>query len=170
MHDSIIDEIKHRNINIKYPAIAIEAISKAEKELGFNIPPLLKNIYYKVGNGGFGPGYGILGIEGGKLTGEGDTIVGHYKLMCMPDDEDTLWSWPYGLLPFCDWGCAIYSCISCLNLPYSVLWFDPNIHEMGKSWESSFILHRISLEDWFQSWLNGERLFDELKIIEDKIK
>jgi len=163
MIDIIIAEIK-KIAKTPYRTVTEGETHNAENELGFSIPPLLKGIYQEVGNGGFGPGYGILGIKGGQLTDEGDTIVEHYKGLCMPDEEDSLWSWPHGLLPFCHWGCAIYSCVSCLNHPYSVLWFDPNKHELGQSWDSAFILHRISFEDWFQSWLRGENLFDELEI------
>jgi hypothetical protein len=163
MLETMIAEIKNKATS-SFPVASEEEIENAENELGFTIPPLLKIIYQKVGNGGFGPGYGILGLKGGKLTDEDKTIVEHYKLMCMPDNNDSFWSWPHGLLPFCDWGCAIYSCVSCLNHPYSVLWFDPNKHEIGQSWNSAFTLHRISLEDWFLSWLSGENLFDDLHI------
>ena len=117
MIDLIIAEIKKKT-KTPYPKVTEEEVNNAENELGFSIPPLLKGIYQEIGNGGFGPGYGMLGIKGGQLTDDGDTIVEHYKGLCMPDEEDSLWSWPHGLLPFCDWGCAIYSCISCPNHPY----------------------------------------------------
>ena len=45
-------------------------MSQVESELGFGLPPLLRAIYHEVGNGGFGPGHGILGIKEGKLTDE----------------------------------------------------------------------------------------------------
>jgi len=40
-------------------------VATVESRLGFGLPPLLRELYTQVGNGGFGPGYGILGLEGG---------------------------------------------------------------------------------------------------------
>jgi hypothetical protein len=41
-----------------------EAIYDAEQALGFALPELLRRLYEEVGNGGFGPGYGLFGLFG----------------------------------------------------------------------------------------------------------
>lgn len=48
-----------------FPPTTLLVVEAAEKELGFTLPPLLTQLYTQVANGGFGPGYGIYGLEGG---------------------------------------------------------------------------------------------------------
>ncbi|CAG0932352.1 hypothetical protein TFLX_02558 [Thermoflexales bacterium] len=43
----------------------LSVVEATEKELGFKLPTLLSQLYTQVANGGFGPGYGIYGLEGG---------------------------------------------------------------------------------------------------------
>lgn len=59
-----------------FPPTTLLAVAAAENELGFQLPPLLSQLYTQVANGGFGPGYGIFGLEGGYA----DPIPAH------PDD------------------------------------------------------------------------------------
>jgi len=40
-----------------------EAVDEAEEAFGFPLPGLLRRLYAEVGNGGFGPGYGIPGCR-----------------------------------------------------------------------------------------------------------
>jgi SMI1 / KNR4 family (SUKH-1) len=138
-----------------------EAIAEAENELGFPLPELLHDIYKKVANGGIGPGYKILGVKGGHTSDEGDSISELYTVLSGTDPEDPEWKWPKGIVPFCHWGCAIYSCFDANKDNYPIIWFDPNIREIGKPMEQQFIPHRESLESWFQGWLNGDDLWAE---------
>src|SRR4030042_1292267 len=48
-----------------YPPTSNFVVEATEKELSFKLPPLLAQLYTQVANGGFGPGYGIYGLEGG---------------------------------------------------------------------------------------------------------
>src|SRR3974390_643146 len=50
-----------------YPCVSSKLVAAAEVQLGFPLPALLREIYLKVGNGGFGPGCGLVGLEGGSL-------------------------------------------------------------------------------------------------------
>ena len=154
----LVDEIASRESGV--PA-SDEAIATAENELGFPLPSLLREIYKKVSNGGIGPGYKILGVKGGHTSDEGDTISELYTILSGNDPEDPLWEWPKGIVPFCHWGCAIYSCFDSKKENYPVVWFDPNMREIGEPMEQQFIPHRESLESWFQGWLNGDDLWAE---------
>lgn len=42
-----------------------QQIRRTEQQLGFPLPPLLSLLYTQIANGGFGPGYGIIGAAGG---------------------------------------------------------------------------------------------------------
>src|SRR5690242_515603 len=44
------------------PLATAHDIEQAEAKLGFAIDPLMRRLYTEVGNGGFGPGYGVLGL------------------------------------------------------------------------------------------------------------
>jgi hypothetical protein len=48
-----------------FPPTTSAIVEAAEAKLGFSLPPLLRQLYTEVGNGGFGPGYGLFGLEGG---------------------------------------------------------------------------------------------------------
>jgi hypothetical protein len=93
-----------------------DAIGAAESALGFSIPRLLRSIYLHIGNGGFGPGRGgkIIGVAGGYASDLG-TLVGTYKEV----QEGSRFlgvDWKRELLPFCAWGCNIFSCVDCSEL------------------------------------------------------
>lgn len=64
-----------------YPPTTTAVVEAAENKMRFRLPPLLRELYTQVANGGFGPGYGIFGLEGGytdpliiELTHDPDTI------------------------------------------------------------------------------------------------
>jgi hypothetical protein len=48
-----------------YPPATEEQLQATEDILGFSLPGTLRRLYAEVANGGFGPGYGILGAVGG---------------------------------------------------------------------------------------------------------
>jgi hypothetical protein len=50
---------------VLYPPTTLAVVEAAEKKMALSLPPLLRELYVNVGNGGFGPGYGIFGLEGG---------------------------------------------------------------------------------------------------------
>jgi hypothetical protein len=140
---------------------SLDSVELAEKELGFPLPPELKDIYLKVANGGIGPGYKILGVKGGHTSDEGDSISELYTILGSSDPEDPEWQWPKGLVPFCHWGCAIYSCFDSTKEGGPVIWFDPNMREIGEPMEQQFIQHKNSLNEWLEGWLAGNDLWAE---------
>ena len=81
----------------------------------------------------------ILGVKGGHTSDEGDSISELYTILCSSDPEDPVWKWPTGLVPFCHWGCAIYSCFDATKEGYPVIWFDTNMRKIGEPMEQQFI-------------------------------
>jgi SMI1 / KNR4 family (SUKH-1) len=63
-----------------FPPATEEQLHETEEALGFPLPPLLRLLYTRIANGGFGPGYGIIGaIDGFPLEdGMGDNIAYGY--------------------------------------------------------------------------------------------
>jgi hypothetical protein len=141
------------------PLTALD-VTKSEAALGFEIPKLLLQLYQTVANGGFGPGYGLIGLHGGTLDDLGRDAIQLYQLYSSPDPDDADWRWPGGLLPICHWGCAIYSCIECTTDGNPMWTFDPNRHD--QAWAQCFIPAKRSLENWLEAWAGGTKLWNAM--------
>jgi hypothetical protein len=93
-----------------------ELVRGAEDRLGFRLPLLLGHLWVEVGNGGFGPGYGLLGLEGGHMDDAQGLVLPDLYLSAV---EDAAWErflgtpWPQKLVPICDWGCQHMSAMDC---------------------------------------------------------
>lgn len=127
------------------PPATIEEVEAAEQELDFKLPNLLREIYTQVANGGFGPGYGLLGLPpDGATDDQGKNIVS--LGLAVPDPNDlTEYTWPDNLLPIFYYGCAIYACLDCTNENGPIFMWDSG--ELDKSpWVAS-------LREWLENWL-----------------
>ncbi len=135
-----------------------EQLGQSEKQLGFGIPPLLRRIYTEVGNGGFGPGYGLIGCLGGYRDDRGDTIVEAYLGRSRRDPEDPEWRWPEKLVPLFSWGGACYTCGD-FNLECSpLLEFYPHQYKRGSSLSAAFRPHGEALQEFLARWISGEEV------------
>jgi hypothetical protein len=131
----------------------------AERGIGFKLPPLLRAIYLKVGNGGFGPEYGIVGVRGGAKL-EGCTLETCYQKMIELEKENKVWRWPRRLLPLANYGCGMWSCVDCAYAKLPMILWDPNNlnaelagAEARLNWANSFWTQGLSLNAWLEGWL-----------------
>jgi hypothetical protein len=131
----------------KCPPASEDAVRFAEASLGLNIPQLLRLIYLNVGNGGFGPGYGIIGVGGGHASNLG-TLVETYDQIKKGADYLGI-TWSARLLPFCEWGCNIFSCVDCGDTDY----------QMFQSDECRVYAQNYNLEKFFEMWLTDVDIF-----------
>jgi hypothetical protein len=136
------------------------AVLTVERQMGVRFPELLRAVYTGIGDGGFGPGYGLLPLTPLKAEPDQDSVLGLYQVFSKPDPEEPSWVWPRQLVPFCDWGCAIRSCVDCSSNEGAVVTFDPNSHQEGADWSDSFASTHASLEAWFSDWLAGVKIWD----------
>lgn len=132
------------------------AVQEAEELVGHRLPLLLRRLYLEVGNGGFGPGYGILGLRGGHGDDYQHTAVDLYQRA--RSRAGSAWSsMPAGLLPLCHWGCGIYAFVDCAD-PQARMWaWDPNPapdDDIGKA----LFPQPISFREWLARWLD-QRLY-----------
>ena len=132
-----------------------------ERRLGFALPPLMKPIYQEVGNGGFGPGYGLIGLTNGVPDETGKTGPATYELFRGSSTDEPNWNWPEGMLPVCHWGCAIYSCVDCADPNFRMRIFDPNVHD-GDDWADSFFEESSSFKTWITAWASGVDLWNAM--------
>jgi len=133
------------------------AVVAVERQMGVRFPELLRLVYTSIGDGGFGPGYGLLPLSPLKAEPDQDSVLGLYQVFSGADPEEPSWVWPRHLVPFCDWGCAIRSCVDCSSKEGAVVTFDP---QEGEDWSGSFASTHASLEAWFSDWVAGVKIWD----------
>lgn len=134
-------------------------LDTAERALGLQLPALLRRLYTDIANGGFGPGYGLIGVPPDGATDDlGQNLVSLYTSYRERDPADPHWRWPVGLLPVAHLGCAMYACVDCTVQGSAVIWFEPNPHDDGTPWDECFIPLADSLETWLGGWLDGRDL------------
>lgn len=145
------------------PPVSKTDLVHAEALLSFRLPPLLRQMYLEVGNGGFGPGYGLYPLynaEDPKALRSDSLLTtslalrsmtpeefGHYWKHGTEEDEMELSVWPERILEVCDWGCNIYSYLDCSQPGYPVLRLDHNTAVRR------FTLEASSFRQWLEAWL-----------------
>lgn len=147
MYDDLIDRIRdyaksHERSHL-CPPTCQSTIDETERKLGFSIPNLLKHCYLRVSNGGFGPGYGVIGLEGGYASDYGN-VVETFQLL-KSDQESEGQEWQEGLLPFCEWGCNIFSCVDCKDPHHVIYTFE----------DFAVTQQDYTLDRFFELWLSG---------------
>lgn len=100
------------------PPIGFEVLTDAEGQLGFALPDLLRRLYTEVGNGGFGPGFGLLPISADSL-GANRPVEAEFDLV---SESRSLHvrnpigvGWRKGMVPVFFCGCNIFECVDCLT-------------------------------------------------------
>jgi len=145
-----------------FPPVTPKALQRAERALGFELPELLREVYLKVANGGFGPSYGLVGMEGGCQLDK-CTLETCYLDMFKLTRENPAWKWPERLLPIANYGCGMWSCVDCTYKRLPMLLWDPNNLESDIkgtdaefNWRFSFWDESHTLKSWFNGWLTLE--------------
>jgi hypothetical protein len=141
--------------------VSLKDLVHAETIIGFPLPTLLRRIYLEVGNGGFGPGYGLfpLNNEEDPQALETDSLVTDYVIMHSASNEQ-MEAYRQGdvhsppLLPekmmiICDWGCNISSWLDCAQPELPVL-----SSEATLDWHK-FVMEAPSFFAWVQTWLDS---------------
>jgi len=152
-----------RQFGFAFPPATTEQVRETEAVLGFSLPAVLRTLYMELANGGFGPAYGLRGIQGGKPQREGtipefwSQAADMFTLFDLKGNEVQpgktfffLYSqWPRFLIPIVDWGCGIEICIDCTG---------GHILRCGPWDENNYGLEYLadSLEEWLQRWMRGE--------------
>lgn len=167
-----------RHPTLLYPPATNEQLQATEEALGFPLPALLRALYVQVANGGFGPGYGLLGAIGGEnehgwlLTDtyhgmKADTQPidlltcerlatpiehkgGFYRFLSDLEIPIPRGYWPKSLLPLSHDGCGLFFY---LDRQTGRIFFG------GDDDGSTLSLIATSLEHLLQRWMNDE-LFD----------
>ena len=135
----------------KLPAYAPaeeQVIPQVERDLGFPLPELLRHCYLEIGNGGNGPGYGVIGVKGGYASDYGDLVETYH--VSKQDQELLDLEWPNTMLPFSECGCNIYSRVDCSSADQRVYTFQ----------DSSLTAQAYSIAKFFDHWIHGISILD----------
>lgn len=128
------------------PKATLEQVRAAERELNTQLYPFHQDLLIHVGNGGFGPGNGLIGLQGGH-TDDGLSLVELTKLLLPSgavNDGQPL------TVPLCDWGSGSWSLINAIN--GHVLTLD----------ESGLFDTDMLLETYMSIWAEGAPLVEKL--------
>ncbi len=140
-----------------FPPAHLDVVKDAEAKIGFRLPDLLRLLYLEIGNGGFGPSYGILGLADGATDDLGQN--GLHQWDCahnvlpqhLPGNPAS--PHPY-LFPCIYCGCTIYLCVDC-RVPDGQMWeFDPG---NGDEWQHIFSPLQITMPELMSQWLQDRR-------------
>ena len=153
------DVADHFAPHLQPPATQTQVL-QAEKIIGRRLPTFLSRLYLEVGNGGFGPDYGLMGVAGGARDDCGNNATAAYEENRRQEPSDPFWSWPEALLPTCHCGCGMYLCVDSSTPRGMIVWFEPNPHEDGEPWTDSFIPLNCDLQELFTAWLDGRHWTD----------
>lgn len=150
----LLDAIRNRSVDPKkridmttvdppplYAPASTKALDAAEAQVGVVLPALLRRLYTEVGNGGYGPSGGLIGVDGGHTDAAGRNIGALYA-------DLRAQGWPEGLLPLGDWGCGAWACID----------RDGRIVTMDESGPTST---GYTLLSWLEAWVSGVDLSAE---------
>lgn len=153
--DRMLEHIAARVGSARFAPASADAVRASENRLGVQLPTLLRRCLMEIGNGGFGPGHGLLGVSGGFSEDLGTLAEASFAM------RDTSGSSPGGTgvcVPFCEFGCGIYYC---LHSPVDEAAL--SIHEDGQLWPQIVTLERL-----FEMWLAGEDVLNvgEFDLIE----
>ena len=140
------------------PRLSREQIHDLETSNGVHLPVLLRRLLGEIGDGGYGPGYGMLPLITRKPGPKSSSAFDFYRAY-RGSAEEPGWSWPEGLVPLGDWGCLIFSCIDCHDpagrvIRVAVGNFDPE--EGGDLFRDHAKVEAVSFEEWLSKWLNDE--------------
>jgi len=153
-HDDLITRVRARAADPerRVPApCPHEEVDRAEVELGFSFPPLLRRLLTEVGDGGFGPGYGIVGIAGWDESGA--HLVELYRDFRDDADGTPADGWPEGLLPLVHNGCGDYACVDVLSPGSPIVGADLGGADVDDLLAHALVPVAPTLEAWLEEWL-----------------
>jgi hypothetical protein len=134
-----------------YPPVPIQEVQRTEAKLGFTLPALLARLYTEVGNGGFGPGYGLFGIKGGFTDDSQQLPLPELYLSSVHPQPGMLPHelWPEKLVPICDWGCNMMSSVDCSARGGTMVFLEDDM----------IVPEDLSFDQWMEDWVKGVDLF-----------
>lgn len=138
-----------------YPPVSTNELENAEQKLGFQLPQILRTAYLQVGNGGFGPGYGLLALNRDGSPNFHMNLVDWYLECTRPSNSSV---WPREYIDVCNWGDGITSAVKWTDPGSPVYRCNGDQYEEG-SFEQVMKMESPALKTWLENWLDGRPMF-----------
>jgi len=135
------------------PPATPEQLGQTERVLKCRLHPLHRRLLQEVGNGGFGPADGLIGLPGGRVDHDGRSVV---ELREQLFADQTGGGVPVQVVPLCDWGDGAWSCID-EDTGHVLMLDEAGLTDTG-----------MSLHDWMSDWANGVSLAEKLFTFEER--
>jgi hypothetical protein len=129
------------------PPASAETFTLAEKELDIAMPKHLRWIYENVGDGGFGPGYGLFPLLHDYGAGFSHTIVSE-TLDKRELSADGDYNWSNNYIVICTYGCTFSACVDASIEDLPVFFVEDSEGIVGELQSTSLLL-------WLEAWLDG---------------
>jgi SMI1 / KNR4 family (SUKH-1) len=153
-----------RYTTIANPPATFEEIHELEEATGLKLPEELRRVYLEVGNGGFGPGGGLLSLKSaGKYLhdwGILEAYLGFRDKSFTGIDRE----WFQNFLPFCSGGCDLLGVIDISNERVGFIQYE--MLEDLEPVENMIEWKAYSLKSWFEAWMNGEYMMGYSEIFQ----
>ena len=121
------------------------AIARAETAVGMRLPAFLRRVYAEVGDGGFGPGSGLMSL---------DALAAAYRDLTSEPPGPRGEAWPHGLLPVVAFEPG-YLCVEASS-GRVVDWDEEELADAGRdAWQRAFKDHAPSVETWLREWVDS---------------
>lgn len=172
-HTSPLSLADPERVHFAYAKATSAQITLSEQRLGFTLPSILRDLYQKLANGGFGPGTGLRGIADGYpgANGEG-TLLDFYPTTAhagqlfdlapgQPDQQEWVMlpegQWPRRVVCLADMGCVQEACVDAgSSRMYLCVVTEEDRHAL--------IPLPWTLEEWLWRWVRGESLLEISRI------
>jgi hypothetical protein len=128
--------------------VTVAEVKSFEQSTGLQLPPFYVRLLTEVANGGFGPGFGLIGIPP-YVDDDLRSDLREAYLEGRACDDVALRN-PEGLLYLCSWGCAIYSYVDCTSATGPVVTDELLFGDQLEFTETS-----PGLAMWLADWLSG---------------
>lgn len=119
-------------------------VDAEERLLRHPLHPLHRRVLQEVANGGFGPGYGLVGVGPGMVDAHGRTLAGLRASLLSADEALS------PIVPLLDWGSGTWA--FCDVPSGDVL----SVADVGT------VRIGMTLEEWLEAWCRGENLAEAL--------
>lgn len=134
------------------PPATPEQVDQAQRALKCRIHPLHRRLLQEVGNGGFGPADGLIGVPGGRTDDDGRSVV-ELREQLFPGHTGI--GVPVQIVPLCDWGGGVWSCI------------DEDTGQVLLLDQAGLTHTGMSLHEWIGDWVNDVPLAEKLFTFEE---
>ena len=134
------DESLDSSETVAAPILNSDFLAELEGRLNAPYPEFLRVLYTEIGDGGYGPGYGLITAE------EAVERALAWREPGVPD-----------LLPFVYWGCTVYSVTELASGRVGILDLDATNDDFP-ALEATWWQYD-TLSAFWTAWLNGEELF-----------